>query len=141
WRRAREARPHDVSVRRARPRAAASREEGVRPGAAVQSRQGVSDPASLRRARARARPRGRRALPPPAPVLMVAAGVESALRPRDRADLVELLRGHPRPLEPIGGGSKRSIGAPVDADVLDLSCFSGIVAYEPAELVLTAGAA
>jgi glycolate oxidase FAD binding subunit len=72
---------------------------------------------------------------------MVAAEVESALRPRDRADLVEILRGHARPLEPIGAGSKRSIGAPVDADLLHLSSFSGIAAYEPAELVLTAGAA
>ncbi|HEX6995103.1 MAG TPA: FAD-binding protein [Gammaproteobacteria bacterium] len=72
---------------------------------------------------------------------MAHARAENVLRPRDRADLVEILRSHPRPLEPIGGGSKRAIGAPVDADPLELSAFSGIVAYEPAELVLTARAA
>ena len=72
---------------------------------------------------------------------MAHAPRESTLRPRDRADLIEILRGHPRPLEPIGGGSKRSIGSPVDADPLELSALAGIAEYEPAELVLTAGAA
>jgi len=46
-----------------------------------------------------------------------------------------------RPLEPIGGGSKRAIGQLVAADPLDLSALGGIVNYEPAELVLTARAA
>jgi glycolate oxidase FAD binding subunit len=41
----------------------------------------------------------------------------------------------------VGGGSKREIGRPVDADVLDLGALAGIVTYEPAELVLTAQAA
>jgi len=72
---------------------------------------------------------------------MAHAPRERTLRPRDRADLVEILAGHPRPLEPIGGGSKRSIGSPVDADPLELSALAGIADYEPAELVLTAGAA
>jgi glycolate oxidase FAD binding subunit len=73
---------------------------------------------------------------------MAAAGMEGKfLRPRDRTDLVELLRGHGGAVEPIGGGSKRSVGVPVEADVLELSSFSGIEVYEPAELVLTAGAA
>jgi len=72
---------------------------------------------------------------------MVRAHAENVLRPRDQEDLVEILHAHPRPLEPIGGGSKRAIGPPVDADRLELSALSGIVAYEPAELVLTAGAA
>lgn len=72
---------------------------------------------------------------------MAAVGTEHrALRPRDRADLEELLATHTGPLEPVAGGSKRSIGVPVDADALDLSAFTGISAYEPAELVLTAGA-
>jgi len=72
---------------------------------------------------------------------MAAAGTEHrAFRPRDRADLGELLATHEGPLEPVAGGSKRSIGVPVDADALDLSAFAGISAYEPAELVLTAGA-
>jgi glycolate dehydrogenase FAD-binding subunit len=63
------------------------------------------------------------------------------LTPRDEADVVDLVRTHPRPLEPLGGGSKRAIGRPVIADTLDLSGLSGIVNYEPDELVLTARAA
>ena len=44
-----------------------------------------------------------------------------------------------RPLELIGGGSKRTFGRPCEADgCLDLSALSGIVLYEPEELVLTA---
>jgi len=46
-----------------------------------------------------------------------------------------------RPLEAVGSGSKRQIGRPVDAQLLDLGALSGIVAYEPEELVLTASAA
>ena len=45
------------------------------------------------------------------------------------------------PLELVGAGSKRAIGRPLQtADVLDLSGLAGIDSYEPAELVLTAGA-
>jgi glycolate oxidase FAD binding subunit len=45
------------------------------------------------------------------------------------------------PLELVGRGTKRAIGRPLQtADVLDLSGLSGISLYEPAELVLTAGA-
>jgi glycolate oxidase FAD binding subunit len=64
-----------------------------------------------------------------------------AVRPRDAADLAEIVATHPRALEPIGSGSKRALGAPVSADTLDLSALSGIETYEPEELVLTAGAA
>jgi glycolate oxidase FAD binding subunit len=60
---------------------------------------------------------------------------------RDAADVTAIVAGAVRPLEPLGGGSKRSIGKPVAADVLDLSALDGIVTYEPAELVLTARAA
>jgi glycolate oxidase FAD binding subunit len=63
------------------------------------------------------------------------------LRPRDAADAGEILRTHRRALEPLGSGTKRTIGCPVDADPLDLSLLAGIVAYEPQELVLTARAA
>src|SRR5690606_13675471 len=140
-RRSREARPDDVSVRRCRPRDPTPREACVRSKPQVQPGKGVSDVAPLRRARTRARARGQGALPGSAAVLMVRAHAENVLRPRDQADLVEILHAHPRPLEPIGGGSKRAIGPPVDADRLELSALSGIVAYEPAELVLTSGAA
>jgi glycolate oxidase FAD binding subunit len=69
------------------------------------------------------------------------ASEPSVLRPRDAVDLAEAIAGHPRALEPIGGGSKRSVGRPVDADVLDLAGLAGIVDYAGAELVLTARAA
>ena len=65
----------------------------------------------------------------------------AGLRPRDAADVAEILNGHSRAVEPLGGASKRAIGCPVDADPLDLSALAGIVSYEPAELILTARAA
>jgi glycolate oxidase FAD binding subunit len=44
-------------------------------------------------------------------------------------------------LEIVGGGSKRGFGRPLQAShTLDLSALSGVVSYEPAELVLTARA-
>jgi glycolate oxidase FAD binding subunit len=47
-----------------------------------------------------------------------------------------------QPLEIVAGGSKRGLGRPLQvAHTLDLSALSGIVAYEPNELVLTARAA
>jgi len=65
----------------------------------------------------------------------------AVLRPRDAADAAEIVASAQRPLETVGGGSKRAIGRPIDADVLDVGDLAGIVAYEPAELVLTARAA
>src|SRR5690606_28026277 len=61
--------------------------------------------------------------------------------PRDAADVAEILAGHAGAVEPLGAGSKRPIGAPIEADVLDLSALTGIIDYEPGELVLTAHAA
>jgi glycolate oxidase FAD binding subunit len=47
-----------------------------------------------------------------------------------------------RTLEIVGGGTKRALGNPVDADaILDLSAFSGIEFYEPEELVIKVRAA
>ncbi len=63
------------------------------------------------------------------------------LTPRDSADVAAIVADAKRPLEPLGAGSKRAIGKSVAADILDLSALDGIVAYEPAELVLTARAA
>ncbi|HET8698857.1 MAG TPA: FAD-binding protein [Gammaproteobacteria bacterium] len=71
----------------------------------------------------------------------MSATEEGALRPRDAQDAAEIVARHPRALEVVGGGSKRAIGRPVDGDVLDLRALTGIVTYEPAELVLTARAA
>jgi glycolate oxidase FAD binding subunit len=59
-------------------------------------------------------------------------------RPHNEAELVQLL-GAPGPaFELLAGGTKRGIGRPVDAPILDLSGLTGIVDYQPAELVLTA---
>lgn len=71
----------------------------------------------------------------------MSAGEEGALRPRDARDVADIVARHSRSLEVVGGGSKRAIGRPVDGEVLDLSALTGVVAYEPAELVLTAQAA
>ena len=46
-----------------------------------------------------------------------------------------------RRLELRGGGSKAEVGAPREAEVVDLAGFCGILDYDPAELVLTARAA
>ncbi len=45
-----------------------------------------------------------------------------------------------RKLELRGGGSKAELGAPRDVEVIDMTGFSGIQDYDPAELVLTCGA-
>lgn len=65
----------------------------------------------------------------------------SPLAPGSAAELAELLSADDRPVEPIGLGSKRAIGRPVDAQGLMLDALSGVVDYRPAELVLTAQAA
>jgi glycolate oxidase FAD binding subunit len=72
----------------------------------------------------------------------MSAEVDSArLVPRDAADVAAIVAAAQRPLAPVGGGSKRQIGKPVDAQPLDLGALTGIATYEPAELVLTAAAA
>ncbi len=69
------------------------------------------------------------------------SAARAALRPRDAADLAEILARNLAPLELFGAGSKRAIGPPVSVATLDLSGLSGVTAYEPEELVLTAQAA
>jgi glycolate oxidase FAD binding subunit len=61
-----------------------------------------------------------------------------SLRPGNEAELVELLSAPGPAFELLAGGTKRGIGKPVDAALLDLSTLNGIVDYEPGELVLTA---
>ncbi|WP_374449142.1 glycolate oxidase subunit GlcE [Stella sp.] len=67
-----------------------------------------------------------------------------ALRPDDPARLAEMVAGalaDGTPLELVGGGSKRGLGRPVQAAAtLDLTGLAGIQLYEPAELVMAAGA-
>jgi glycolate oxidase FAD binding subunit len=62
----------------------------------------------------------------------------AGVRPADEAELIALLREPGPAFELVAGGSKRGIGRPVDAPILDLSAFSGIIDYQPGELVLTA---
>lgn len=64
-----------------------------------------------------------------------------ALRPRDEGDLVEIVQAaaaNGTLLELVSGGTKRAFGRPIEGRLVDLSALSGVTAYEPAELVLTA---
>jgi glycolate oxidase FAD binding subunit len=60
------------------------------------------------------------------------AGIEELER------IVADAAGAGRKLELRGGGSKAGIGAPREAEAVDMTGFSGILDYDPAELVLTA---
>jgi glycolate oxidase FAD binding subunit len=66
------------------------------------------------------------------------------LTPRDAAEVLAVVAwaaAEAEPLEIVGLGSKRGIGAPVQAArTLDLSKLSGVTLYEPEELVLSARA-
>jgi glycolate oxidase FAD binding subunit len=67
--------------------------------------------------------------------------MSTALEPRTAAELAAAVAESAGPLEIIGAGSKRGLGRPVNsAGMLDLSRLSGIILYEPEELVLTAAA-
>jgi len=62
------------------------------------------------------------------------------LDPRDAQDLAQIItdagaRG--TPLELRGGGTKADFGAPREAEVVSLTALTGVVDYDPAELVLT----
>lgn len=62
------------------------------------------------------------------------------LEPRDAADLAEVVgnaAASGRKLELRGGGTKADFGAPREAEVVSLSRMTGVVDYDPAELVLT----
>jgi glycolate oxidase FAD binding subunit len=61
---------------------------------------------------------------------------------RELVDIVAAAVAREEALELVGSGSRRGLGRPLQTPhVLDLSAFSGIRAYEPEELVLTAGPA
>jgi glycolate oxidase FAD binding subunit len=67
--------------------------------------------------------------------------MSATLEPRTAAELATAVADSSGPLEIIGAGSKRGLGRPVNSGgLLDLSRLSGIILYEPEELVLTAGA-
>ena len=61
----------------------------------------------------------------------------ASARPGNEAELKELLRATGPAYELVAGGSKRGIGRPVDAPILDLSALHGVVDYLPGEQVLT----
>lgn len=62
------------------------------------------------------------------------------LEPRDTQDLIQIVSdaaATARKLELCGGGTKAGFGAPRDSTVVSLGQISGVVDYDPAELVLT----
>jgi glycolate oxidase FAD binding subunit len=69
----------------------------------------------------------------------------STVRPRDEDDIAALMRDWARGATPVairGGGSKAAFGKPADERevALDMGGLSGVMLYEPDELVLTARA-
>jgi glycolate oxidase FAD binding subunit len=65
------------------------------------------------------------------------------LRPADRAELAAIIadaRARGTRLRLRGGGTKDAVGAPCPAAVVDMRAFSGVIDYDPSELVLTVGA-
>ena len=65
------------------------------------------------------------------------------MRPTSTEELAEIVAeaaGSGRKLEIAGGGTKVAVGAPREVERLDMTGFSGVIDYDPAELVLTAGA-
>jgi glycolate oxidase FAD binding subunit len=65
------------------------------------------------------------------------------MRPTSTEELAEIIAdaaASGRKLEITGGGTRAEIGAPRGAERLDMTGFAGVIDYDPAELVLTAGA-
>src|SRR5437763_712307 len=104
----------------------------------AQSRQGVSHAVGLHRAGACACEARSHATSGGAAVLMATFRVSS------EAEVVEAVHGareRQRTLEIAGRSTKRGFGRPIEChDVLDLSGLSGIVNYEPDEMIVTARA-
>jgi glycolate oxidase FAD binding subunit len=67
----------------------------------------------------------------------------AVLRPTSSEELCDLIgdaAAQGATLQIRGGGSKAAIGAPGESDSLDMTAFSGVIDYTPADLVLVAGA-
>lgn len=63
--------------------------------------------------------------------------MSAVLKPATEAELTEMIAAAQAPLEIVGTGTKRQIGHPVQAAAtLDMSGFTGVIAYEPEELIL-----
>ena len=102
----------------------------------VQSRQGVSHSVGLRRAGPYAcawRP----AAASPSAALLMEQGRPA--KPRSWSSCARRAT-REAPFEIVAGGTRRSVGKPIgdDLPVLDVSGLSGIVKYEPEELIVTA---
>ncbi len=68
----------------------------------------------------------------------------SRLRPADATELCEIVRAAVADgvsLDLVGAGTKRGLGRPAEGEAVDLSRLSGVVSYEPDELVLRVRAA
>lgn len=61
------------------------------------------------------------------------------IRPASIGELCEVISSGTK-LRLRGGGTKDAIGAPCDAQIVDMRGFAGVVDYDPPELVLTVGA-
>ena len=115
-RRNREARPDAGDVQRDRSQSAAAAQMRLRRAGPAQSRQGVSDPASLRRTRPHACAWRQARFPRPSTILSVSR--VDILKVRDAKDVEQVVRAaiaSEQPLEIIGHGTKRH-GRPVDGD-------------------------
>ena len=65
------------------------------------------------------------------------------MRPTSIEELAEIIAdasSSGRKLEIVGGGTRTGIGAPREVERLGMTGFSGVIDYDPAELVLTVGA-
>src|SRR5687768_3295477 len=114
----------------------------LRSGILAQSRQGVSDFASMRRAGAAARPQWPAALSRHPQIVMKDNGFRRAGNAAELCAIVRDAARDGRKLAITGGGTKAEIGGPEpEVDRLSMDAFSGIIDYDPAELVITAGAA
>ena len=81
------------------------------------------------------------AAPCPIPTSRGSRVAGPTFKPSNAADVMDAVADAVRTgerLEIRGGGSKAQIGAPRDVRMLDMSGLSGVVDYDPAELVLTA---
>ena len=62
--------------------------------------------------------------------------------PKTAEELADIILASKVPLEIVGSGSKSKLGMPTEIEnKLSLSAFSGVIAYEPEELIIEAGAA
>src|SRR5205823_1319466 len=111
----------------------------LRRGFTAQSRQGVSDAACLRRTQPHACARRPHAVCQPATAVSVQRFTPAS--EREIAAVVREAAAARRTLEVLSRGTKRNLGRPVEASaVLDASALTGVVEYQPEELVLTARA-